>query len=273
MGKYDSEESVGGNAANLLVKQTQAATKVQIVEPVCETKGVYYTFNPVDGELEQRLARNPRMHRALDFDNLVALACYMRDHDTENDVLIMHGEDMISAFIDDERRDNKATLLLPLDRKFSALQKLCDFDDEDGPEPIPHRDLISLMHRTLRGGIDLNVVNNLRQVRIETKAESKHAAADHSLSKESFARVQGTDNLPESIWVETVVYDPSVIPDAESYRIEVLIEFDDRSGGFFFLPVPRDLDVAMQATADFIAERLASQVSGQERIHVFHGNP
>lgn len=257
----------GVTGPQLLAKAVAANGGVQVVEPEQETSGVYYLFNPVTGTVEAHQARNPRYHELLDFDNLIAMAVHLRDTNVEDNILVMHGVQAVEIVVDDfKQRDEGAILKLPFDRKFALLKAL-----NDDEKRFTHKQFINLLHRDFRGAVDTSVVDAVRAVKIVEEMDSKQQVNDNTLSRRATAKANGTDQLPESIFINTPVYEPSRVPDAAVEPIEMLLEFDDEVNRFRFAPVTRDIEAAIQNAGEYIHQWLERELGTQDRIAVFHG--
>ena len=240
--------------------QAVLAAGPKILKPSGEPKHVYL-LTKSDGTTERRDAdAEPREHAAANLDTVVAFALRFKDFEAE----IWYSRSQVVVLIGEYRRE-RATLSLVLSEQMKAMTIV-------HARKLDQRSLLTLLRVTLKDCLrDAGLIEVLRRVKFES-GMMVDAAVGHgtaSIGKEMRGKVSGQGMIPEY-----VVFDVPVFENAfRTFRwpVEVAIDPDPSTGTFQLTPLPGQIEAALAAAEEMIAEKVAEVVG--EDVPAYFGTP
>lgn len=251
------------DAFQYLFEQGRAAAPA-VVRADCEPADVYYLRRP-DGSLEKHTAEpGPRQAKAHSLQAVCALAVEQKGVHPE----IWYGPDHVTALLGE--RNGTVTLPLAYSDQFNRLSHL-----KAHRPPLTQAEIVRELRTTFRDALGPagNLVEVLRRVRFNatatTEGEVGHGRA--SLGKQIAGEVTGTAAIPEYVTLTFPVYATPCFRVIQAH-VECALEPDPGTGTFKLIPLPGELESAVEYATQRICEEIGERLDGEE-IPVYHGRP
>lgn len=241
-----------------------------VIKPPAEPDHVYLLRRP-DGTTERREATGHPVKRVV--YNLHTIAEIVTEAASE---VVNHGHtpevwysaESITLLTGEELR-NRAVMKLERSLPFRVLMGL-----EKDSAPLTQKDIVRTLRVTFRGclGHHPNLVAILSKVDFKATAtingEVGHGKA--SLGKQLAGEVTGAGAIPEFVTLQVPVF--SNLPFRDILQsVECALEPDPQSGMFRLIPVPGDLELAIDTTLAEIRMRLVDLAPIEQYARVYHG--
>jgi len=257
------------DALELLQKTAQEAQAYRVVQEVTDA-GDGRSATVQIGDRLETLAIPPgvRSHRVCDLANLMAYArnliAVAEDAPRPSwRPVIWHGMNQVVLVLDDEDRRDVVELPLMFSTQFETLREL-----EAEPRAFDQRSFIRLLRTKLR--LDPSMVAPFRRLDWHRSDEGS-GDVQHGkdrLGKQIEAKVQAIDALPEDPVFHVPVYNE--MGEREAYAVQCALEIDTLNQKLGLIPLPGELDVAIDRAQESIHTRLCEEFA--DEIPIYYGN-
>lgn len=232
-----------------------------VVKPSAEPNHVYYLRQP-DGKLIRQHAELPPFaHRAESLQPIVDMA--------GPDEQIWYSHAAVVLRMGEDLRD-RVTLELHASDQYKLLKSW-----KERKPALTQAELIRELRVTLRDSLSQcgELVETLRRVRFNASAtiESEVGHGKASLGKAITGEVTGLKAIPEYVAFTIPVY---ANPCFRCIRaiVECALEPDAATGTFRVIPLPGQLELAIELGLAEIANQIATRLDGR-KVPIFHGEP
>jgi hypothetical protein len=235
-----------------------------LVKPPAEPPHVYY-MRGADGSLKKISAELPPDNcAAYSLQAILAVATNL-----ELDAEVWYGPDQVVCVYGDAHRD-RITLPLALSEQFLRLKHW-----HAARPALSQADLVRELRVTFRHNLGAagNLVEILRRVNFRavstTDGEVGHGKA--SLGKAIAGEVTGVGTIPEYVTFDVPVFANACFRGVRA-KVECALEPDAATGSFRVIPIPGELDAAMDRAVGETGEAIRDGLDNGE-IAVFYGRP
>ncbi len=234
-----------------------------IVKPPAEPNHVYFVRKP-DGSLEEKEAKPfPGSHEAFSLQAILAHAT-----DPEASDVWYNATHIITRFGDKLR--SRVTLSLATSPQYRSLQAWAS-----EAKMLTQVEIVRALRTTFRDALESNP--NLAQVlkKVNFKAVSSTTGeighGNASLGKEVSANLTGADTIPEYVKFTFPIY---VNPCFRAIRatVECALEPDASNGTFRVIPLPGQMECAVESTLAKIAEEIREGLA-ESGVSLYFGKP
>ena len=211
----------------------------------------------------------PRSHALHSLDSLVAFAQGVQDlkHRPGGNAAIWVGRHAIEVVVDDATRRDTASLETPFTPQLDCLLRTSS-------SHRVQREFLKLLTINLHDCLpaDSGLISKVREVRWKDSGEMgatlKHGA--ESIDRQVRQAIQGTDAIPDEITISVRVYQCPDIRD--KVQIRCAIDIDVESKAFALIPLPMQIEDAVDGVLDGIVERIQDTIK-DKGVPVYRGKP
>lgn len=235
------------------VKAGGATNKVHVVD-LGEFENGKYLIVDGNGEIKTHLAPPIRGHRLSSVGQIVPLLQFA-DSDSGS---VWISETQITILFDDERRLDQAKLPLVKTAEFAALASI----SEKWLDPKSFvRSLRTTFYRAL-GPQREQIIKTFRSLNfgesVQGRAKIEHGR--ESLGRELESEIRSElGPIPEMLALDIRVFEDPDLTARE--RVECAVELDARNGNINLCPLPEEMQQAVQANLERIADRVTNQAT------------
>jgi hypothetical protein len=200
----------------------------------------------------------PRNHSIESLDDVIA---FVTTDGLTTKPVVWHDQAGVLVQLNYDDRRERAGMKLRKTPAFELLERL-----DGDPAILDQRSLIQTLSRTL--AVQREVVAKFRRVdfKLLQEGSAKLDRGKESLGKTVEAMVQGVEELPEEIFVDTAIYENA--GEDQSYRLKLYCEPDCQRQVFMLGMMPGEVAHALAQHQNTIRSRLEAGLPG---VPVFAG--
>ena len=257
--------TAGAGAIALLQETAKKTVRPEVIEVPNEPSHVLRFAMP-DGTIKTEAAEAmPRGHTVESLESLILFANKAKEgkHGNANNPVAWYGEEEVLLVTDDNTRRDYLRLRLHLTDQFSVIS-------ERAKQFRSQKDFLRFVKIDLAGTLqDCSLINKLKKI-VWTKSEDGNSTVEvgkSSMGKTINSEVRGVDVLPEEITVNVRVFENVGITSKQPVRMALDVDEDSRQ--FRLVPLPMQIEQAIQAVVDEIARELQE---GLNDIPLYRGS-
>lgn len=254
-------------AMQMLVELGQKVQEFRYGKPCAEPGHIYYVANGEDGWERVEAEPQPRKHTTTSLETLVAIAkeqmaSYQEPQDPEEPargpVVFWVSRNGVVCLLDDQTRRDRVDFSLHLSKQMELLGQL-----EGRQNWMSQTDFVRLLRISLAGTlVSPELLTAVRRVKFR-QAVSGERVVEHgksSLGRSIESELTGSGILPEEVRLCVRIWDE--LP--EMSTINCALEIDSATEKFFLVPLPGELELAIQRGEASVYARLEGYLETME---------